>query len=94
MASRLARFQGPTSNSATVLLPIAPFTEHRALSSRPRPGEGLHAGGQTPGRDTPGWKCAGSRNMLGLPGFEYESAHEVLTVPAQDAAATHVQGGK
>jgi NADH-quinone oxidoreductase subunit G len=34
-------------------------------------------------------------NLLGLSGFDFESAHEVLVAArgAEDAAATHVQGG-
>jgi len=59
--------------------------------------QGFNAVVKTPGRDTPGLEsAAGSRQMpWGLPGFEYESAHEVLTAGrgAQDAAAEHVQGG-
>jgi NADH-quinone oxidoreductase subunit G len=35
-------------------------------------------------------------NLLGLPGFEFESAQDVLVAArgAQDAQASHVQGGK
>ena len=47
-------------------------------------------------RVRPGRCCACWRNLLGLPGFEFESAQEVLVAArgAQDAQASHVQGGK
>jgi NADH-quinone oxidoreductase subunit G len=81
-----------------VLLPIAPFTE--------TPGTFVNAEGRVqsfhavvkPLADTrPGWKVLRVLgNMLGLQGFEYESANEVLVAArgAQDAQTAEVQGGK
>jgi NADH-quinone oxidoreductase subunit G len=81
-----------------VLLPIAPFTE--------TPGTFVNAEGRVqsshavvkPLAETrPAWKVLRVLgNMLGLPGFEYESAQEVLVAArgAQDAQATHVQGSE
>ncbi len=79
-----------------VLLPIAPFTE--------TPGTFVNADGRVQsfhavvkplGEARPGWKVLRVlANMLGLPGFTYESAQEVLTAArgAQDVKASHVQG--
>ncbi|MEO5672497.1 MAG: NADH-quinone oxidoreductase subunit NuoG [Ramlibacter sp.] len=81
-----------------VLLPIAPFSE--------TPGTFVNAEGRVQGFNAvvkplgearPAWKVLRVlANMLGLPGFEYETANEVLAAArgAQDAGATHVQGGK
>ena len=49
------------------------------------------------GETRPAWKVMRViANLLGLPGFDFESAQEVLMAArgAQDAQATHVQGGK
>ncbi len=81
-----------------VLLPIAPFTE--------TPGTFVNAEGRVQsfhsvvkplGEARPAWKVLRVlANLLGLPGFEFESAQEVLAAArgAQDAQASHVQGGK
>ncbi len=81
-----------------VLLPIAPFTE--------TPGTFVNAEGRVqtfhavvkPLRETrPAWKVLRVlANMLGLPGFDYESAQEVLVAArgAQDAQSARVQGGR
>jgi NADH-quinone oxidoreductase subunit G len=80
-----------------VLLPIAPWTE--------TPGTFVNAEGRVqsfhavvkPLADTrPGWKVLRVlANMLGLPGFEYESAQDVLVAARgdQDAQQPTVQGG-
>jgi NADH-quinone oxidoreductase subunit G len=81
-----------------VLLPIAPFTE--------TPGTFVNAEGRVqsfhavvkPLADArPAWKVLRVlANLLGLPGFEFDSAQEVLVAArgAEDAQASHVQGGK
>jgi NADH-quinone oxidoreductase subunit G len=81
-----------------VLLPIAPFTE--------TPGTFVNAEGRVqsfhavvkPAAETrPAWKVLRViANLLGLPGFGFESAPEVLAAArgAQDAQVSHVQGGK
>jgi NADH-quinone oxidoreductase subunit G len=80
-----------------VLLPISPWTE--------TPGTFVNAEGRVqsfhavvkPLADTrPGWKVLRVLgNMLGLQGFDYESAQEVLAAArgAQDANQAFVQGG-
>jgi NADH-quinone oxidoreductase subunit G len=80
-----------------VLLPIAPWTE--------TPGTFVNAEGRVqsfhavvkPLADArPGWKVLRVlANMLGLPGFDYESAQDVLVAArgAQDAQQPVVQGG-
>jgi NADH-quinone oxidoreductase subunit G len=80
-----------------VLLPIAPWTE--------TPGTFVNAEGRVqsfhavvkPLADTrPGWKVLRVLgNMLGLPGFDYESAQEVLVAARgeKDAKEALVQGG-
>jgi NADH-quinone oxidoreductase subunit G len=84
-------------DSSDVLLPIAPFTE--------TPGSFVNAEGRVqsfhavvkPLAETrPGWKVLRVLgNLLGLPGFEFESAQEVLVAArgAQDAQQPLVQGG-
>lgn len=81
-----------------VLLPIAPWTE--------TPGTFVNAEGRVQGfhavvkplADTrPGWKVLRVlANLLGLPGFEFESAQDVLVAArgAADAQQPLVQGGK
>jgi NADH-quinone oxidoreductase subunit G len=81
-----------------VLLPIAPFTETPGtfVNAEGRV-QGFHAVVKPLGETRPAWKVLRVLgNMLGLPGFEYESAQEVLVAArgAQDAQASHVQGGK
>ncbi|MFC5497935.1 NADH-quinone oxidoreductase subunit NuoG [Caenimonas terrae] len=79
-----------------VLLPIAPFTE--------TPGtfvnaeglvQGFHAVVKPLGETRPAWKVLRVlANMLGLPGFDYESAQEVLAASrgGDHAQAASVQG--
>jgi NADH-quinone oxidoreductase subunit G len=81
-----------------VLLPIAPFTETPGtfVNAEGRV-QGFHAVVKPLAETRPAWKVLRVLgNMLGLPGFEFESAQEVLAAArgAQDAQASHVQGGK
>ena len=81
-----------------VLLPIAPFTETPGtfVNAEGRV-QSFHAVVKPAGETRPAWKVLRVLgNMLGLPGFEYESAQEVLAAArgAQDAQASHVQGGR
>jgi NADH-quinone oxidoreductase subunit G len=81
-----------------VLLPIAPFTETPGtfVSAEGRV-QSFHAVVKALGETRPAWKVLRVlANLLGLPGFEFESAQEVLVAArgAQDAQASHVRGGK
>jgi NADH-quinone oxidoreductase subunit G len=81
-----------------VLLPIAPFTETPGtfVNAEGRV-QSFHAVVKPLGETRPAWKVLRVlANMLGLPGFEFESAQEVLVAArgAQDAQASHVQGGR
>jgi NADH-quinone oxidoreductase subunit G len=81
-----------------VLLPIAPFTETSGtfVNAEGRV-QGFHAVVKPLGEARPAWKVLRVlANLLGLPGFEFESAQEVLAAArgAQDAQASHVRGGK
>lgn len=81
-----------------VLLPIAPFSETPGtfVNAEGRV-QSFHAVVKPLGETRPAWKVLRVLgNMLGLQGFAYESANEVLTAArgAADAAATLVQGGK
>jgi len=81
-----------------VLLPIAPFTETPGtfVNAEGRV-QGFHAVVKPLAETRPAWKVLRVLgNLLGLPGFAYESAQEVLAAArgAQDAQASHVQGGK
>jgi NADH-quinone oxidoreductase subunit G len=80
-----------------VLLPIAPFTETPGtfVNAEGRV-QSFHAVVKPLAETRPGWKVLRVlANMLGLPGFHYESAQEVLVAArgAQDAAQALVQGG-
>jgi NADH-quinone oxidoreductase subunit G len=80
-----------------VLLPIAPFTETPGtfVNAEGRV-QSFHAVVKPLAETRPAWKVLRVLgNMMGLPGFEHESAQEVLVAArgAQDAQATHVQGG-
>jgi NADH-quinone oxidoreductase subunit G len=80
-----------------VLLPIAPFTETPGtfVNAEGRV-QGFHAVVKPLGETRPGWKVLRVLgNMLGLPGFEFESSQEVLAAArgAQDADQDFVQGG-
>jgi NADH-quinone oxidoreductase subunit G len=81
-----------------VLLPIAPFSETPGtfVNAEGRV-QSFHAVVKPLGETRPAWKVLRVlANLLGLPGFAYESAQEVLVAArgAQDAQATHVQGEK
>ncbi len=81
-----------------VLLPIAPFTETSGtfVNAEGRV-QSFHAVVKPLAETRPAWKVLRVlANLLGLPGFEFESAQEVLVAArgAQDAQASHVQGGK
>ncbi|HSV59920.1 MAG TPA: NADH-quinone oxidoreductase subunit NuoG [Variovorax sp.] len=81
-----------------VLLPIAPFTETPGtfVNAEGRV-QSFHAVVKPLGEARPGWKVLRVlANMLGLPGFAYESSQDVLNAArgAQDAAQPLVQGGK
>ncbi|HSV77664.1 MAG TPA: NADH-quinone oxidoreductase subunit NuoG [Ramlibacter sp.] len=79
-----------------VLLPIAPFTETPGtfVNAEGRV-QGFHAVVKPLGETRPAWKVLRVLgNLLGLPGFEYESAAEVLVAARgeADAQQTLVQG--
>jgi len=79
-----------------VLLPIAPFSETpgTCVNAEGRV-QSFHAVVKPLGETRPAWKVLRVLgNLLGLPGFAYESAQEVLVAArgAQDAQASHVQG--
>jgi NADH-quinone oxidoreductase subunit G len=81
-----------------VLLPIAPFTETSGsfVNAEGRV-QSFHAVVKPLAETRPAWKVLRVlANLLGLPGFEFDSAQEVLVAArgAQDAQASHVQGGK
>ncbi len=81
-----------------VLLPIAPFTETPGtfVNAEGRV-QSFHAVVKPLGETRPAWKVLRViANLLGLPGFEFESAQEVLVAArgAQDAQAPFVQGDK
>ncbi|MBA3774353.1 MAG: NADH-quinone oxidoreductase subunit G [Ramlibacter sp.] len=81
-----------------VLLPIAPFTETPGtfVNAEGRV-QSFHAVVKPLGETRPAWKVLRVLgNLLGLPGFEFESAQDVLLAArgAADAKATHVQGDK
>ncbi|MDB5731858.1 MAG: NADH-quinone oxidoreductase, partial [Variovorax sp.] len=77
-----------------VLLPISPYTETSGtfVNAEGRV-QGFHAVVKPRGETRPAWKVLRVlANMLGLPGFAFESSQDVLAQVrgAQDAAATHV----
>jgi NADH-quinone oxidoreductase subunit G len=79
-----------------VLLPIAPFTETPGtfVNAEGRV-QGFHAVVKPLAETRPAWKVLRVLgNLLGLPGFEYESAQEVLAAArgAEDAKQDMVQG--
>ena len=81
-----------------VLLPIAPWTETPGtfVNAEGRV-QGFHAVVKPLGETRPGWKVLRVLdNLLGIPGFEYETAQEVLADArgAADAGQAMVQGGK
>src|SRR5512140_188530 len=78
-----------------VLLPIAPFTETPGtfVNAEGRV-QSFHAVVKPAGEARPAWKVLRViANTLGLPGFEFETAQDVLAAArgAQDVAETHVQ---
>lgn len=81
-----------------VLLPIAPWTETPGtfVSAEGRV-QGFHAVVKPLGETRPAWKVLRVLgNLLGLPGFDFESAQDVLAAArgAQDVNETFVQGDK
>ncbi|MGZ8317412.1 MAG: molybdopterin-dependent oxidoreductase, partial [Telluria sp.] len=79
-----------------VLLPIAPFTETPGtfVNAEGRV-QGFHAVVKPLGEARPAWKVLRVlANMLGLPGFDYESAQDVLAASrgAEHAPTDSVQG--
>jgi NADH-quinone oxidoreductase subunit G len=81
-----------------VLLPIAPFTETPGtfVNAEGRV-QSFHAVVKPLGEARPAWKVLRVLgNLLGLPGFEFESAQEVLAAARgkQDAQSALVQGGR
>ena len=81
---------------ADVLLPIAPFTETPGsfVNAEGRV-QSFHAVVKPLGEARPAWKVLRVLgNMLGLPGFEFESAQEVLAAARgpQDVGQAFVQG--
>ena len=79
-----------------VLLPIAPFTETPGtfVSAEGRV-QGFHAVVKPQGEARPAWKVLRVlANMLGLPGFQYESAQQVLAASrgSEHASTASVQG--
>lgn len=81
-----------------VLLPIAPWTETPGtfVSAEGRV-QGFHAVVKPLGETRPAWKVLRVLgNLLGLPGFEFESAQDVLAAVrgAQDVNETFVQGDR
>ena len=80
---------------ADVLLPIAPFTETPGtfVNAEGRL-QSFHAVVKPLGETRPGWKVLRVlANLLGLPGFDYESAQDVLVAARgpQDAGQDFVQ---
>jgi NADH-quinone oxidoreductase subunit G len=81
-----------------VLLPIAPFTETSGtfVNAEGRV-QGFNAVVKPLGETRPAWKVLRVlANLLGLPGFEFESSQDVLNHMrgAQPAEMTHVPAGK
>lgn len=81
---------------ADVLLPVAPFTETPGtfVNAEGRV-QSFHAVVKPLGETRPAWKVLRVlANMLGVPGFEYESAQDVLAAArGADAGRAMVQGG-
>ncbi|MFD0666501.1 NADH-quinone oxidoreductase subunit NuoG [Ramlibacter sp. MAHUQ-53] len=81
-----------------VLLPIAPFTETPGtfVNAEGRV-QGFHAVVKPQGEARPAWKVLRVLgNLLGLPGFDFESAQDVLQAARgpQDAGQDFVQGAR
>ena len=88
----------PNLDFSDVLLPIAPFTETPGtfVNAEGRV-QGFHAVVKPLGEARPAWKVLRVLgNMLGLPGFDCESAAEVLVAARgqADAQQAMVQGDK
>ncbi len=95
MVVTLSPFKCNTAFS-DVLLPIAPFTETPGtfVNAEGRV-QSFHAVVKPLGETRPGWKVLRVLgNLLGLPGFDQESAQDVLVAArgAQDAKEAFVQG--
>jgi NADH-quinone oxidoreductase subunit G len=74
-----------------VLLPIAPFTETSGQFCQcRRPVQSFHAVVKPLGETRPAWKVLRVlANLLGLPGFDFESSQDVLA--ATNGGAQHVR---
>jgi len=95
MVVTLSPFKCNTAFS-DVLLPIAPFTETPGtfVNAEGRV-QSFHAVVKPLGEARPGWKVLRVlANLLGLPGFDFESSQDVLAAArgAQDAKEAFVQG--
>ena len=93
MVVTLSPFQANLEFS-DVLLPISPYTETSGtfVNAEGRV-QGFHAVVKPRGEARPAWKVLRVlANMLGLPGFDFESSQDVLAQVRgdQDLAATHV----
>ena len=92
----LTPFKDANAEFADVLLPAAPFSETAGtfVNAEGRV-QGFHAVVKPLGETRPAWKVLRVlANMLGLPGFDYESAQAVLvaTRGAEHAPTASVQG--
>ena len=84
----LTPFKDAMADVADVMLPIAPFTETAGtfVNAEGRV-QGFHGVVKPLGDARPGWKVLRVLgNMLGLPGFEFESSEEVRTEALGDPA--------
>ena len=75
----LSAFRGKADEYASVLLPIAPFTETSGsfVNTEGRV-QGFHAAVRPQGEARPGWKVLRVLgNLLGLQGFDFETAEQV-----------------
>jgi NADH-quinone oxidoreductase subunit G len=76
----MTAFRSAVSESADVMLPIAPFTETSGtfVNAEGRV-QGFHGVVRPQGQARPGWKVLRVLgNLLGLPGFEFETSDDVL----------------
>nr|MCU0773100.1 molybdopterin-dependent oxidoreductase [Ideonella sp.] len=76
----LTAFRSAVSESADVMLPIAPFTETSGtLVNAEGRVQGFHGVVRPQGQARPGWKVLRVLgNLLGLPGFDFETSDDVL----------------
>jgi len=89
----LTPFKDAVAEHADVMLPIAPFTETAGsfVNAEGRV-QGFHGVVKPLGDTRPGWKVLRVLgNLLGLPGFEQESAEEVRAEALGDTGALHAR---